>query len=311
MVETERISTPAVVDEGLNAKLQEIAGCKLAIVPIQQFDLLEKNARFMRNETFRNLVSNIQSMGFQQLPFCLRTSDFRYKVLSGNHRVKAAIEAGKTEIPTLYTDADLTESEQIAIQLSHNSITGQDDQVILKEVFEAIESVELKYFAGLDDKVLAELQKLPLPPLSELRIDFRAVSLMFLPDEVEKAEAVFDLALKSAFNKDVWLSRVSEFNPVMDALAKTAAAHNVRNTATAFMLILAIFEKHIGDLEAGWIEREKGGEVPIASVLGSDMIPLKTAKLLKKAIDTAISRDEADPKALHKLLEKWATPVVE
>ena len=43
-------------------------------------------------------------------------------------------------------DAD----EQLAIQLSHNAIAGQDDLVILKELWESIKDVQAKVMpAGL------------------------------------------------------------------------------------------------------------------------------------------------------------------
>ncbi|USK77851.1 ParB/RepB/Spo0J family partition protein [Peribacillus frigoritolerans] len=82
----------------LNAKLS--GGFKIAVVPVEKLEFLEKNARFMKNETFQNLVANIKKDGgLSQLPFCYLQENGKYKVLSGNHRSQAAISAGLTEIP--------------------------------------------------------------------------------------------------------------------------------------------------------------------------------------------------------------------
>jgi hypothetical protein len=297
--------TDTVPDE-LNAKLMELTGCKLAIVSIDKFDLLDKNARFMRHETFKNLISNIEKIGFQQWPFCLKIGD-RFKVLSGNHRVKAGQQAGKTHLPTLYTDRELTNDEQVAIQLSHNAIAGEDDPVILRELWDSIQNVEMKYFSGLDDKTMDDFAKISVPPLSELRLDYRAVTLMFLPDEVDRATKVFDEAVKACGTKHIFLARMSEFDRAMDALAKTSGAHNVQNTATAFCLMLDIFEAHLDELATAWREREKAGTaVPLASIFGADMVPLAVGKKVLRAVETMRDRGQIDGKAMWKSLEKWA-----
>ena len=111
---------------GINASL-EGQPYKAAVVPIEGLELLEKNARFMRSETFRNLVENIKrDGGLSSVPFCLKLGD-RYRVLSGNHRVQAAQEAGVKRLLVLYTDRELSREEQVSIQLSHNAIVGEDD----------------------------------------------------------------------------------------------------------------------------------------------------------------------------------------
>lgn len=61
--------------------------------------LLELNARFMRHEQFARLVQNVRNDGkLTSVPFAVREDDGRYRVLSGNHRVQAAVEAGLTTI---------------------------------------------------------------------------------------------------------------------------------------------------------------------------------------------------------------------
>jgi hypothetical protein len=108
--------------------------------------------------------------------------DDRYTILSGNHRVKAAKDAGLTEVTLLYTDRELTHAQQVAIQLAHNAIAGQDDLAILRELYDEINDVALKEYSGLDDVLLGKLNPPDLDPLSEKGLDYRIVSIAFLPE---------------------------------------------------------------------------------------------------------------------------------
>ena len=66
---------------------------RIAMVPIGQCDLLEKNARFMRAEQYQRLVSNVKRDGcLTSVPFAVKNGE-RFLILSGNHRVQAAKDA--------------------------------------------------------------------------------------------------------------------------------------------------------------------------------------------------------------------------
>ncbi|MFE0256323.1 hypothetical protein [Streptomyces sp. NPDC059010] len=58
-----------------------------------------------------------------------------------DHRALAAIEAGLPQIWWMQIDEPLPRQRQIALQLSHNAIAGQDDLTILKELYDELESV--------------------------------------------------------------------------------------------------------------------------------------------------------------------------
>lgn len=73
---------------------------KILKVNPKSLKLLKVNARYMKQDEFNKLVANIKRDGcLTQLPFCCKDADEnKWLVLSGNHRVKAAIEAGLEEI---------------------------------------------------------------------------------------------------------------------------------------------------------------------------------------------------------------------
>jgi hypothetical protein len=259
---------------------------KLAFVPLERLRLLDKNARFMSHEMFQNLVDNVQrDGGLSSVPFCWFDGDV-YHVLSGNHRVKAAQTAGVASILILYDDRPLSRQEFVARQLSHNAIEGQDDPAILRELWREIEDVALKYYAGLDDKTLNLLADASIDSLAEARLDFRAVSFLFLPEEAERLREAFRKAAETTIADEGWAARLDDFGRTLDALDKAKASFAIHNAATALMLVLDIFEAHQQDLAAGWLRpddtvRHKG-QVPIASVLGTDRIPSEVAWKLQQ-----------------------------
>lgn len=228
----------------LNYRLGE-SGYSLAIVPVAELRLLEKNARYMPNEQFRILVSNIKADGaLTSVPLCVKEPDGGYSVLSGNHRVMAAKEAGFEEIPVLYTDRPMDRQQRIAVQLSHNAIAGKDDERILKELFDEIEDVGLKFYSGIDDSILDNIMKVSLPPLSEAPQEYRQLSFVFLPEEEERLESAFNEAFDSARGEKIYLNRFGDYDRLLDALESVKKDAGVKNTATAMMLLLDVFDSH-------------------------------------------------------------------
>ena len=277
--------------------------------------LLKTNARFMRHETFMRLVENLKQDGeLTQLPFCAILDYFKdgdpipldekgkpvYEVLSGNHRIKAAIAAGVKKVQVQVCDEPLSPDHRKAIQLSHNEISGEDDPSVLKMIYESITDLNMRVYTGLDDKKLELLENVKPGSLSEANLDFQTISLVFLPDEKERVVEVFDLAKKAiAGSKGTWLTRWHEYDAVMDALEMTGRADGVKNVATALMVILEVFTAHIADLKHGFLDENneptKGvtGHVPLEPILGEMFAPSKTASNLAKAIERARSQGKA------------------
>ena len=234
----------------VNAKLSaKGSGLRIVMAPLAQCDLLEKNARFMPVEQYRRLVENIKRDGqLTSVPFAVEREG-RYLILSGNHRVKAAQDAGLTEILILCAAAgSLTHEEQVAIQLSHNAIAGQDDLAILRELYDEIGDVALKEYSGLDDALFGRMQPPNMDPLSEEGLEFRMVTIAFLPHEQEHAEALLAKVLERSMGDAVWVNRFTEYDRMLDALAEAKAQAGIKNTATAFGLLLDIVERHLDEL---------------------------------------------------------------
>jgi hypothetical protein len=275
--------------------------------------LLDVNARFMRHEQFQRLVANIRDDGaLTSTPLVWHdAATGRRIVLSGNHRTKAAVEAGLERIWWMEIDEPLPRQRQIALQLSHNAISGEDDPATLKALYEELEDISLRLYSGLDDKTLELLEEVSAPSLAEANLDFATVQIVFLPDEKEAAEKSLEAARKAASADARWLTHIEQYERVLDALDATKGAHNIGNVATAFAALLTIVERHLGELADGWYDPEeqtavRKGTAPIETVLGTRVMPADAAAVVQRAIDLMERRDDIDSGQRWRALELWA-----
>jgi len=139
---------------------------QLKEVEIKEIVFVKKNARFMKQVSFLQLVENIKQDGqLSSVPFCVLLENGKnkgkYEVISGNHRVKAAKQAGIVKLWIMYCgESFISNDQKIAIQLSHNSIQGQDDLEILRDLVNEITDLNLKEYAHIDESAFEHLDKI-------------------------------------------------------------------------------------------------------------------------------------------------------
>ena len=274
---------------------------------IENFDpkdlrLLERNARFMRAEQFARLVENVKRDGkLTSVPFAVREPDGKYLVLSGNHRTRAAIEAGFTEIEVMVTDDEMTVDQRVAMQLSHNAINGQDDLAILKEIYESVKDLDWKGYSGLDDATLELLAEVDIAAIGEAGLEFQTLSMLFLPAEMERAKELLAKADEAVGRADEkWLAQYADHDRVMDSIATACLAHGVKNIATGFTALMDLCEAHVTDLADGWWSGsgprgrdEHRDWAPIVTVTGYSA-PKESLAVVKTAMERIIGRGDAD-----------------
>ncbi|TDB79626.1 hypothetical protein E1182_11980 [Micromonospora sp. KC721] len=270
----------------------------------------------MRKETFDRLVGNVRRDGaLTSTPLVWNdTAGGRMVVLSGNHRIMAAREAGLTAVNVIVVDQPLSRARQVALQLSHNAIEGEDDPATLKQLYEELDDVDWRAYSGLDDKQLDLLAQVDLEGLSEANLDFAAIQLAFLPHELDAARASFDEARKLVQADGRWLARYADYESTLDALATAHSAHNVGNVATALGLILAVFERHLGELRDGvWFDPETAEPigsanrlVPIETVVETRTMPADAAAVLARAVNKLVASGEVPADQRWRALELLA-----
>ncbi|MGW2886448.1 ParB N-terminal domain-containing protein [Streptomyces griseoruber] len=279
----------------------------------RELTLLDINARFMRHEQFQRLVANIRADGaLTSTPLVWNDSaSGRQIVLSGNHRTKAAIEAGLERIWWMEITEPLPRQRQIALQLAHNAIVGEDDPATLKALYEELEDVSMRLYSGLDDKTLDLLDEVSVPSLAEANLDFATVQIVFLPDEKAAAEQAFEAARKAASADARWLARIEQYDSVLDTLDTVKGAHNIGNIAAVFAIILALVERHLGELADGWYDPDeqtatRKGTAPIETVLATRTMPADVAAVVRRAIDRMERDGDIEAGQRWRALELWA-----
>jgi hypothetical protein len=213
----------------------------------------------------------------------------------------------------MVTDDELSREQQVAIQLSHNSLSGEDNLGVLKDLYEEIENLDLRAYAGLDDKTLGLLEEVKVPPMSEANLSYQTIPLIFLPSEVEAAKSVFEEARKLVSADEVWLARFEDYDAFLDGLAAASSAYAISNVATALTVVLGVFSRHQEDLSEGWYGEEEPKHkkwVPLSSVLGTYDIPAEAAQVVRKAVLKMRDRGEVSSNALWQALEFWAADYI-
>jgi hypothetical protein len=260
------------------------------------------NARFMRKETFDRLVANIRADGrLTSLPLIYEPDPaVPGDIVSGHHRIEAAMTAlGRDhEDHVLVVRDEQSKQQIIARQLSHNAIEGEDDPATLKALYEQLDDVDWRAYAGLDDKTLDLLTKVDVQGLSEANLDFQTVTLVFLPAELERAQQALDDARKLAGTvAGRWVAALAQYDPTLDALETAHAAWKVGNVATALGLILDVFEANLEATQAGWLdgdgEPRRKEHVPVESMLGTRAVPPDAAAVIVRAAKK-VRRDAGD-----------------
>lgn len=193
----------------------------------------ERNARFMKAHQFKQLVANIKRDG------CLTQLPLVHKgvVLSGNHRVKASIEAGLESIEIQELLGDYTEDRLLAIQLSHNAISGEDDPNTLKDLYEELPYIE-KLYSGITDDMF-EAEPLDLSSLGAGATQYQEIVLTFLPEDADKI-AAFVKRIEKDNRRWHFVADLTMFDDLFDTIIAVKRKQNVYNTALALRAMMEL-----------------------------------------------------------------------
>ncbi|MFV0421612.1 ParB N-terminal domain-containing protein [Oleidesulfovibrio sp.] len=236
-------------NEELAAISQEMfgSGMQLMIVNPRTLRLLKNNARFFKRETFRQLRDNITAdQRLSSVPLCYLHEGGNLEVLSGNHRVKASIEAELPQIMVLAITEELPKSKRIAIQLSHNALVGEDDQSILANLWAQIESVTDKLYSGLDSEAVKELDDVELVNFSTPQVPAHMVTFMFTDGEKETLSEVLDmLAVSAKRSSAVYLGPSEQYEQFTNLVADIKDAEKIRDSSLAMIRLVEIAQEYL------------------------------------------------------------------
>lgn len=223
------------------------AGMELMAVDPKSLTLLKDNARFFKRETFRQLRDNIAAdKRLSSVPLCYRHEDGSLEVLSGNHRVKASMEADLPHIIVLVITEEMEKSKRIAIQLSHNALVGEDDQSILANLWAQIESVNDKLYSGLDSEVVKELGDVELVNFSTPQVPAHMVTFMFTDGEKDQLSEILDMLADAAKKSSaVYVCPAEHYGGFTKLIADVKNAEKIRDSSLAMTRLLEIAAEYL------------------------------------------------------------------
>jgi hypothetical protein len=211
----------------------------------------EENARFMTADQMRRLASNLKKDNAITSAVLVYPDAESRKlvVLSGNHRVEAALLAGQQLIPVMVIQSYLTEERKLAIQLSHNAITGQDDPNILGKLYESL-TLEYKAYSGLTDDSFNILEKLDIDSLAIGTPQYEEILLQFLPADKEAFMSHLERLAKPKEKRTYLLAEYEDYSRLFDAIVAVKQFKNIFNTAVAIRALADLAIERLQQLEA-------------------------------------------------------------
>jgi len=245
-----------MAEDGSKGKLE----VELRTVDPREVELLELNARYMKSDTFNRLVENIHRDGcLTSVPLCYLAEGGKLKCISGNHRIKACIEAGIGAITIQVILNPISNDDFIAKQLSHNALVGLDNEDILRLLWNQIASVDAKLYSGLDKETIEKLEMPKIPPV-DMNLDYEQVTLLFIPDEKEKVEEILaEVKRRSITSKENWIETIGNYDEIAQAIQEICAREKIHNYATAVLLMAQYageYMKLIDETNAGEVTLE-------------------------------------------------------
>lgn len=215
---------------------------------LSELKLLAANARFMPAVQFGRLVENIVKDGR------LTSAPLIYKdeVLSGNHRVMAAIKAGVTDAHCIEITSKLSKERRVAIQLAHNAIAGDDDPNTLESLYKSL-GIEARAYSGLSDDIFSKATDVDLESLALSAPPYFDMVIEFLPEQhaiFEPLLARIEKYAKAPRPPVLHVAHYDDFNKLFDALIRVKDHANVYNSAIALRVMAELAIERIEEVEA-------------------------------------------------------------
>lgn len=285
--------------EGCSVIYDMGSGLVIAKVQVDKVKEQDINARVMKNEMQDQLTANILKRGqLESLPF-LVLKDGKLEIVSGHHRIKSARAAGFKEIVVIIDISGLTRSQIAAKQLAHNAISGFDDDSTLREIVKMITDVDdmIESFIGKDimEEPFNEYDKLLEVATAT---DFKAVSFVFLPHQVQDMDALIK-NLETTAPEIIGVASYEQCKGFVATLSKYQKFTDIRNVGAAIHSMVQNANERMN--EVGFNEEEEW--TYLAKLFGSSAVPGESAKVIQQAIKKAEKEGTVTSKNRWQLIE--------
>jgi predicted DNA-binding protein with PD1-like motif len=268
--------------------------CKVHVDELMEQDI---NARAMNKKMFDRLTANIKKDGrLESLPFCV-TTEKGIEIVSGHHRVRGARSADVMEIFILLDDTGVSRSRIRSKQLSHNSLQGEDNAQLVKQIYEMIEDAEAKLAAFIDADIEIKYDKAKIQNIA-LDMEIKTILVTFLSYEKE----IFDRAAKIIDGKyeELYAADIRHLDLFSKALKSVQKDYDIRAMSTALSMMAEITLKYLGE------ETDDAERVALRDIFGTSFIPAEAAAIVKDALQKMKKNGDITQTNQWQALEYWA-----
>lgn len=221
-------------------------------VSIDLIDEAEMNANEMTRQDFDALCDNIGKSGLSSVPCCYKKANGRYVMISGHHRLRACKKLHYREIGILWcAESDLSKDEIIAIQLSHNSLHGEDNRSILKKLFEQIQSIDYKKFAHINIDEIASIETGGID-IFALKESF-VFSIILYPNSFEHIDELFGDIREQAKKSDALILASQDENEALflSLQREIGSEFQIKSPTTIFSKLLELASERLNEIKEG------------------------------------------------------------
>ena len=218
-------------------------------IDISLIDEADLNANEMTEEDFITLCENIGKSGMSSVPCCYKKENGRFVMISGHHRLRACKKNHFKKMGILYcNESELSQDEIIAIQLSHNSLHGQDNTSILKKLFEQIQSIDYKKFAHIN---IDEIKPISTEGLSIYALKENFVfSIILYPDSFQNLDELFGDIREQAKKSDALiLADLSNEMLLMKLQQEIGKQYDIKSPAITFAKLLELAAERLTEIQ--------------------------------------------------------------
>jgi hypothetical protein len=154
----------------------------------------------------------------------------KYLILSGNHRIKAAIKAKQRRVLILFgLEADFDKNRSLALQLSHNAVVGQDDPIILQDIYSDIDDLLYKEYTGIVDEILQSIKPVELADLPQPEIPLHELRFVFCQADREYVQRVLAQLERYGINKQEDAVEVGDIDRFIDIIRLVKKHVNIQD----------------------------------------------------------------------------------
>lgn len=232
-------------------------GIKLAKVDVEEPREQDLNARVMNNEMFNRLAQNIKNdQRLESLPFCALTEK-GIEVVSGHHRLRASRKAGLKEIYILLDDTGMRQSSLRSKQLSHNSLSGTDNEQMLKEIYGMIDDAADRISAYMPREFEEAFDKAKVKSVA-FNAEFVVTTLVFMSYEHEMFNDAVERIKELPKVEEMMIADIEVKDKVQKAMRRVQEEFEIRAMGTILSKMAEIVLEKLGEGETQEpVEEEK------------------------------------------------------